>query len=127
MPPLFLDLDCVLRIHLSMIAHYGGEEGVRDVGLLQSAIAMPKASFEGGFLHEDLIEMAAAYLYHIVRNHPFVDGNKRSGAAAALIFLDLNGIEVDADEDGLVRLTTAVAEGTADKRQVTAFFRRIAH
>ena len=92
MQPLFLDLDRVLRTHLSLIEHYGGAEGVRDVGLLHSAIAMPQASFGGEFLHKDLFETAAAYLYHIVQNHPFVDGNKRTGAACAIIFLLLNGI-----------------------------------
>jgi death-on-curing protein len=83
MRPLFLDLDHVLRTHHSLIETYGGAEGIRDVGLLHSAIAMPQASFGGQFLHQDLFEMAAAYLYHIVQNHAFVDGNKRTGAAAA--------------------------------------------
>ena len=109
MPPFFLDLDRALRTHRSLIAEYGGSDGVRDVGLLQSALAMPQASFGGEYLHKDLFEMAAAYLYHIVRNHPFVDGNKRTGAATAIIFLALNGIELRADEDGLVALTLAVA------------------
>jgi death-on-curing protein len=77
MLPLFLDIDRVLRTHRSLIERYGGAEGIRDVGLLHSAIAMPQASFGGEFLHKNLFEMAAAYLYHIVQNHPFVDGNKR--------------------------------------------------
>ena len=95
MLPLFLDLDFVLRIHLSLIERYGGEPGVRDIGLLHSAIAMPQASFGGEFLHEDLFEKAAAYLFHIVQNHPFMDGNKRTGAAA----------------------------GRAGRREIAAFFR----
>ena len=85
MMPMFLDLDRVLRIHQSLIDAYGGAAGIRDVGLLHSAIAMPQASFGGAFLHKDLFEMAAAYLYHIVQNHPFFDGNKRTGAADAII------------------------------------------
>ena len=125
MQPLFLDLDHVLRIHRSLIDHYGGGEEIRDVGLLHSAIAMPQASFGGQFLHKDLFEMAAAYLYHIVQNHSFVDGNKRTGAASAIIFLALNGVELRGDEDGLVKLTLAVAEGNAGKQQIADFFRGI--
>ena len=127
MQPLFLDLDRVLRTHRSLIEHYGGAEGIRDVGLLHSAIAMPQASFGGEFLHKDLFEMAAAYLYHIVQNHPFLDGNKRTGAAAAIIFLTLNGIDLQGDEEGLVELTLAVAKGEAGKQQIAEFFRRIAN
>ncbi len=127
MQPLFLDLDRVLRTHLSLIERYGGAEGVRDVGLLHSAIAMPQASFGGEFLHKDLFEMAAAYLYHIVQNHPFVDGNKRTGAACAIIFLLINGIAPQGDEEGLVELTLAVAQGQVGKQQIAEFFRKIGH
>ncbi|MEI8375199.1 MAG: type II toxin-antitoxin system death-on-curing family toxin [Planctomycetota bacterium] len=127
MHPLFLDVEHVLRTHVSLIEHYGGAEGVRDVGLLHSAIAMPKASFGGEFLHKDLFEMAAAYLYHIVQNHPFVDGNKRTGAACAVIFLALNDIEIQGDEEGLVDLTLTVAQGQAGKQQIAEFFHKIAH
>ncbi len=126
MQPLFLDLERVLRTHLDLIGHYGGAEGVRDVGLLHSAIAMPQASFGGELLHKDLFEMAAAYLYHIVQNHPFMDGNKRTGAACAIIFLAINGIELQGDEEGLVDLTLAVAQGQAGKKQIAEFFRKIA-
>ena len=84
MQPLFLDLERVLRTHLSLIEHYGGAEGVREVGLLHSAIAMPQASFGGEFLHKDLFEMAAAYLLPH-RPEPSVRGrNKRTGAACAI-------------------------------------------
>ncbi len=126
MQPLFLAIDRILRIHRSMIEHYGGAEGVRDVGLLHSAIAMPQASYGGELLHKDLFEMAAAYLYHIVQNHPFLDGNKRTGAATAILFLAMNGIEIEADEDGLVELTLAVARGETGKQHIAEFFRKIA-
>ena len=126
MQPLFLDLERVLRTHLDLIEHYGGAEGVRDVGLLLSAIAMPQASFGGEFLHKDMFEMAAAYLYHIVQNHPFVDGNKRTGAAIAIIFLAINDIELEGDEEGLFELTMTVAQGQAGKPQIAEFFRKIA-
>lgn len=124
--PLFLDLDRVLRIHQSLIETYGGAEGIHDAGLLHSAIAMPQASFGGEFLHRDLFDMAAAYLYHIVQNHPFLDGNKRTGAAAAIIFLAMNGVTLEPDEDGLVKLTLAVAGGNAGKGEIGEFFRKIA-
>jgi death on curing protein len=127
MLPSFLDLDRVLRTHQSLIETYGGAEGVRDVGLLHSAIAMPQASFGGEFLHKDVFEMAAAYLYHIVQNHPFLDGNKRTGAATAIIFLAINGVDLEADEEGLVQLTLAVAEGKCGKEEIAGFFRKIAH
>jgi len=85
MLPLFLSLDRVVKLHASLIETYGGSPGLRDAGLLNSAIAVSQASFGGELLHRDLFEMAAAYLYHIVENHPFIDGNKRTGAAAALV------------------------------------------
>ena len=76
MPPVLLTLDEVLEIHRDQLARYGGSQGIRDLGLLQSALAQPPATFGGQFLHADLFETAAAYLLHIVQNHPFVDGNK---------------------------------------------------
>ena len=79
--PEFLTLDEVLALHADRIARYGGSEGIRDVGLLKSALAAPAATFDGGYLHPTLPEMAAAYLFHLVKNHPFVDGNERVGLA----------------------------------------------
>lgn len=93
------------------------------MGLLQSALAMPAAGFGDAYLHADLHEMAAAYLFHIVSNHPFVDGNKRAGAVAAIVFLDLNGIELRADEKTFEQLVLDVAQGQADKGRVARFFR----
>ncbi len=121
--PLFLDFDQVLQIHQSLIERYGGSEGLRDVGLLHSALATPRATFDGQWLHGDLFEMAAAYLFHLVQNHPFLDGNRRVGAASAIIFLALNGIAIDADEDGLVEVTLAVARGEIEKTAIAEFFR----
>jgi death-on-curing protein len=125
--PQFLDLDHVIRLHRSLIEHYGGADGIREVGLLQSAVAMPQASYDGEYLHGDIFEMAAAYLYHVVQNHPFIDGNKRAGAATALVFLSMNDIEIDNDEDGLVELTLKVATGQAGKGEIASFFRSHAH
>ena len=123
MPPLFLDIERIFRVHRSLIERYAGTEGVRDVGLLHSALAMPQASFGGEHLHTDLFEMAAAYLYHIVQNHPFLDGNKRVGSAAAIIFLAMNDVAIEADEEGLVELTLSVATGQAGKAEIAEFFR----
>ncbi len=100
---------------------------MRDVSLLASAMAVPRAGTEEGYLHDDLFEMAAAYLFHIVGNHPFVDGNKRTGAVAAVMFLRMNDLKVTADEAGLEALVRDVAEGRAGKAEVAEFFRRNAH
>lgn len=121
----FLDLDQVLRIHQSVIELYGGQAGVRDLGLLQSALAMPRASFEGQPLHPDLFEMAAAYLYHLVQNHPFIDGNKRVGATTAIVFLDLNGILLKDDEPAMAEMTLRVASGQFSKPEIASFFRNL--
>lgn len=122
--PEFLDLDDVLRMHAVQIDRFGGDTGLRDMGLLQSAIAQPRVTFGGQFLHADLFEMAAAYLYHIVQNHPFVDGNKRTGAVAANVFLDINGSRTRATNDELVKLVLGVAQGHASKPEIAEFFRR---
>lgn len=124
MSPAFLSCDDVLAIHRDLIQTFGGSEGVRDMGLLQSAIAMPQAGFAGQFLHTDLYEMAAAYLFHLAKNHPFIDGNKRVGAVAALVFLEINGIRVEASNAALVETTLAVAEGKASKSAVAEFLRK---
>lgn len=124
MDPLFLDLDEVLEIHQDQVRRYGGDVGVRDVGLLQSALAMPSAGFGNQYYHKDIYEMAAAYLFHIVQNHPFVDGNKRVGAMAAFIFLRLNAIRMTATESRFERLVRSVSQGKTDKQTAAAFFRK---
>ncbi|HRQ73991.1 MAG TPA: type II toxin-antitoxin system death-on-curing family toxin [Phycisphaerales bacterium] len=123
MDPEFLRVDDVLQIHQDQIERYGGSPDLRDPGLLTSAVDTPRAMFDGKYLHGDLFEMAAAYLFHIVQNHPFVDGNKRTGTAAALVFLDLNGIEMEIDDGALVDLVLAVAQGQITKPEVVAFLR----
>lgn len=122
--PYFIDLSHALHLHQSLIENYGGDIGVRDMGLLESALAMPQASYDGKMLHNNLFEMAAAYLYHIVQNHPFVDGNKRVGAASAIIFLSMNDIEIENDEDGLIEITMAVARSETGKSEIAAFFKK---
>jgi len=121
--PYFLTINEVLEIHHDQIERYGGSHGIRDIGLLSSAIAQPSASFGGQFLHEDISTMAAAYLYHIVKNHPFIDGNKRTGAVAAVVFLALNDVDFDADEKEFESMVLAVAEGKLDKTSIAEFIR----
>ncbi|MEX2560800.1 MAG: type II toxin-antitoxin system death-on-curing family toxin, partial [Pirellulales bacterium] len=113
--PSFLTLDEVIAIHRDQVARYGGSPGVRDWGLLRSAVAMPAAAFGGQYLHPDICEMAAAYLFHIVQNHPFIDGNKRTGAVAADVFLAVNGVRLTASEDALADCVLSVASGQASK------------
>ena len=98
--PQFLAVDDVLYIHRREIERAGGDPGVRDFGLVESSAAAAHASFEGEWLHEDLFAMAGAYIAAFVQNHPFVDGNKRTGTAAALTFLFLNGYELTEEHTG---------------------------
>ena len=124
--PEFLDLDEVLELHALQLDEYGGLSGVRDQGLLESAIEQPRATAFGELLHGDLFEMAAAYLFHIVKNHAFLDGNKRTALLAALVFLDINGVSLERDDERLYELTMAGAEGRADKRQIADALRTLA-
>jgi death-on-curing protein len=121
--PVFLTLDEVLAIHADQLARYGGDRGLRDAGLLESALATPRAMFGKAFLHGSVPEMAAAYLFHLVGNHPFVDGNKRAGLAAAIAFLGLNGLWLESDPDELADFVIRVAAGRATKAEVAEFIR----
>jgi len=125
--PLFLTFAEIIEIHDYQIEHFGGGEGLRDIELLKSAIGMPSATFGGEYLHPTILEMAAAYLYHLVENHPFVDGNKRVGAMAALIFLDLNGYDFDASNAEFTDMVLKVASGEMLKAEITLFFRQHTH
>ena len=120
----FLGLDEVLALHADQIRRYGGKRGVRDLDLLKSAIATPQATFGGDYLHTNNFERGAAYLFHIVRNHPFVDGNKRVGLIAAIAFLGLNDLELDAEPDALFELVMGFASGTVTKAESAVFFQR---
>jgi death-on-curing protein len=121
--PVFLTLAEVLEIHQDQMRRYGGSPGIRDLDLLKSALAMPKAGIGEQYFHADIMEMAAAYLFHVVRNHPFIDGNKRTGTVAALIFLAMNGIDIEEDETEFELLVRKVAEGRADKNDIAGFLR----
>ena len=123
MDPQFLTLDEVLAIHRDQIKRYGGTLGVRDVELLESALAAPQSWFGDQYLHGDLFEMASAYLFHLVQNHPFLDGNKRVGTAAALTFLMLNGVETKISNQTLVATVLAVAQGETEQAALAVFLR----
>lgn len=121
--PLFLTLDHVLRIHAFQVEEHGGSDRLLNLGALQSAVAMPRQSFGGNYVHEDYAAMAAAYLFHIVKNHAFEDGNKRTGVQAAIVFLDINGFRLDLTQDEVVMLGLDVAEDRMNKECAAAFFR----
>ena len=124
MYPTFLTLDEVIEIQRDLIERYGGSPGIRDQGLLESAVAMPQAGLGEQYLHSSVFEMAAAYLFHIVKNHPFVDGNKRTGAMAAFTFLKLNQLTLNAGELQFERLVRAAAEGKLGKEKIAEFFQK---
>ena len=118
----FLTIDDIFESHRGQIANYGGGDGLHDIGLLESAVAQPQSMFNGEFLHKSIFEMAAAYLFHLVQNHPFVDGNKRVGLEAALLFLELNGFSLEVEDGMLIDLVLRTAEGKSDKSEIAAFF-----
>ncbi len=120
----FLTLAEALLICEDQLRRYGGIYGVRDLGLLNSALYQSQSTFEGVYLHESIPAMAAAYGYHICKNHPFLDGNKRVALASALVFLDLNGWDFDCDNDEIYGAMMAVASGKMDKNGLTALFLR---
>ena len=100
----FLTLGQVIALHKLQIDEFGGLPGVKDEGLLASALGQPDSGFGGEHFHKDLYEMAAAYLFHLVKNHAFYDGNKRIAALAAAVFLQVNGLVVVANEDEFEKL-----------------------
>lgn len=122
---LFLSLAEVIAVHADQIKRYGGQDGVRDLGLLESALAQPEASFAGQWLHGDVYEMAAAYAFHLCQNHPFIDGNKRAALASALIFLELNGMSVRDREGSLKEAMLQIASGRMDKPSFGCLLRQL--
>jgi death-on-curing protein len=124
--PEFLSVDEVLLLHEEQISRYGGGQGIRDAGALDSAVAMPMSTFDGRFIHADVFLMAAAYAFHIAQNQPFLDGNKRTGLAAALVFLDLNGVEVLDPSGRLYDAMIGLAERRLDKPGLASLLRELA-
>jgi death-on-curing protein len=122
---LFLTLAEAIEIHRDQIDRYGGRVGLRDLALLESALAQPEGSFAGEWLHEDHYEMAAAYAYHLCQNHPFIDGNKRTGLAAALVFLELNGVTRVDPRGRLKNAMIRIASGKMNKEAFAKLLRKL--
>jgi death on curing protein len=116
--PSFPSRDEVLLLHTDQIATFGGTAGVRDQGLLDSALAQPQATFGGELLHPTLAAQAAAYLYHLSRNHPFIDGNKRTAFAVMDSFVGANGYRLTLTDDEAYELTMKVAQGQLGKAEL---------
>ena len=118
-----LMVESVREIHAEVIGRFGGSDGVREMALLESAVAAPQASFGGGSPYQDIAEVAAAYLFYLCKNHPFVDGNKRAALGACVVFLRLNGIEPKADGPEWEELTLAASE--IDRAEATRRLRKL--
>lgn len=124
--PTFLSLEEVLSLHADQLERYGGASGIRDPGLLESAVATPRATFDGEFLHDGLFAMAAAYAFHIAESQAFVDGNKRTGLNAALVFLLINGWHVVDSVGLLYDAMLAISAKTMTKAELAALLQRLA-
>jgi death-on-curing protein len=111
----FVPEQIVPRLHADLIKRYGGRHGLRDPGLLSSALAQPKVTASGKYLHRTIFDKAAAYGYHLSRNHPFVDGNKRIAFVLMDIFLQMNGWQIDAPEQEAYKTISALAAGDISK------------
>jgi death-on-curing protein len=120
-----LNVDIVREIHAEALERFGGLEGVRDKNLLPSAVLTPQSSFGGKSPYGDIVEVAAAYLFYICGNHPFLDGNKRTAMMAAIVFLRLNGIEPRPDSDRWERLVLDVASSKLDRDAATRCLRKL--
>ena len=113
--PKFVSQQAVLRIHARQVERFGGTPGLRDEGLLESALAQPQATFGGQILHPTIFEQAAAYLYHLAMNHPFIDGNKRTAFAVMDTFLRANGYRLEITDDEAYNLVMRVVQKELDK------------
>ncbi len=107
----YLTPEQVLFIHARLVAETGGEHGIRDLGLLSSAVSRPQAVFDGNELYPDIFHKAAALLESLVNNHPFVDGNKRTGITAAAMFLQINSYSLTASNQELESFVLSIASG----------------
>lgn len=119
--PFWLTREIILAIQVQLLARFGGLEGLRDEGLLESALARPMQLLHCGT--PSLFDLAAAYAYGIVKNHPFLDGNKRAGFMAAYTFLGINGFRLDAPEEQAVLQTLALAAGEIDADEFSAWLK----
>ena len=119
----FLTMIDVINLHAKLIRDFGGLNGIRDQGLLESAVFQAQVVLFNEYVCVDIYEMAAAYCFHIIKNHAFVDGNKRTGIAAALLFLELNGVDIVTDIESLYTLAIGVASSVRSKKDIACQFR----
>jgi death on curing protein len=122
--PVWIRQDVLLAAHEESLKEFGGPEGVRDPGLLESALARPRNAFAYAEEPPSLARLAAAYAKGIIANHPFVDGNKRAALIASFTFLHLNGLAVTASKEDRVLTFWSLAAGTLTEEQLTAWFER---
>ena len=120
--PVWIDERDALALHDRLLALHGGAVGLRDVGLLKSALARPQQHFAYAE-SPDIVDMAAAYTSGIVRNHPFVDGNKRTGFVLGVLFLELNGYRFNASEEDAAQMVLELASGNLEEARYIAFLR----
>ena len=123
----FLTLEDILDLHDMQLESYGGATGIREQSLLESALMTPQASFGGELVHNGVFELAAAYAFHIAENQPFVDGNKRTALASALVFLDWNYIEISDPNEELYGAMIGLAKKTLDKAGLAKLFQKLSH
>lgn len=119
----FIPQDLILSIHADLIQRYGGRTGLRDRNLLDSALAQPKVTVGGRYAHKTLFDKAAAYGFHLSRNHPFVDGNKRIAFVLMHIFLQMNGREIVAQEEEAYSMMMDLASGKLSKAQLSTWLK----
>lgn len=122
--PKFLTTHQVLALHQLQIDQFGGSPGLKNESLLLSAVGQPESGIGDVYFHKDLYEMAAAYLFHLVKNHAFNDGNKRIAALTASVFLQVNGFTITADEEDFEKLVLNAAQSVLSKDQIAEFFRK---
>ena len=115
----FLPKHIIIYFHQQIISLYGGTLGLRDEGLLDSALEQPRAMFDGSYLHDSLVKMAAAYGFHICNNHPCIDGNKRVALVAMDAFLQKNGFEISSSEKDIYEIMMNLASGIITKADLT--------
>ena len=120
----YISIDQVEALYESQIEAYGGLGGIRDRGALESAVARPAMTFGGEDLYPDVAAKAATLMHSLVMNHPFVDGNKRVGAQAAIVFILVNESDLNVSSDELVSMTLAVARGEVDAESLAIWFRQ---
>ena len=120
--PLWLNSEIILAIQGELLARFGGLDGIRDSGLLESALNRPLQLFH--YVKPDLFDLAASYAHGIVKNHPFLDGNKRAGFMAAYTFLGVNGFQLEAPEEEAVLQTLALAAGEIEADAYAAWLRK---